>query len=88
MKRLTALIWFAVAALLAGAVLAAPQLVWHDGTNFYTGTNSVIVTMRGTNYYYYLDTTNWTALWMDADAYYVGRMSNGVVNVKTNSLMP
>lgn len=41
-----------------------------------------------TNYMYYADTTNWARLTAGPDAYYITRSSNGVENIKTNSLYP
>lgn len=41
-----------------------------------------------TNYIYYANSTNYVTLTSDLDSYYLTRCSNGVINIKTNSLLP
>ena len=80
--------------LMAGAGIAAPSVVWYENGRFLTitnsggGTNAVPYVSFSTNFLYYADTTNYVFQSADLTNSYITRCSNGVVNVKTNSLLP
>ena len=64
---------------------AVAQTIYNDGRTDHGG-----AVRMGTNsvYFHYADSTNYVRLYTDSAAYYFERCSNGVINIKTNSLLP
>lgn len=84
MKRLYMVICLAMLSVLA---YAGEKYVFTDGTNFLASSGSVTNTIT-TNYWYFLDATNYVHRTADAANWYLTRCSNGIINIKTNSLYP